>query len=140
MAFLKEFSKENGKSIEGFEPKARSALYAYTWPGNIRELRNCIESAVVMARGGLIGLDDLPPTLSASQGEQDLRVPSGSSLADAEKILIRETLAAQNGNKSRTAEILGIGRKTLYQKLVEFGLDSPAKAAAEDDSVAAPQS
>jgi DNA-binding NtrC family response regulator len=139
MAFLKEFAEENGKKIEGFEPKARSALYAYTWPGNIRELRNCIESAVVMARGGLIGLEDLPPTLSSSQGEQDIRVPSGASLADAEKILIRETLAAQSGNKSRTAEILGIGRKTLYQKLEDYGLVSPAKAAADEDPAAEPQ-
>jgi DNA-binding NtrC family response regulator len=139
MAFLKEFSRENGKGIEGFEPKARSALYAYTWPGNVRELRNCVESAVVMARGSLIALDDLPPTLSAAQGEQDIRVPSGSSLAETEKILIRETLAAQNGNKSRTAEILGIGRKTLYQKLEDYGLEAPSKAAREGNPAAGAQ-
>ena len=139
MAFLKEFSKENGKGIEGFEPKARSALYSYAWPGNIRELRNCVESAVVMARGSLIALDDLPPTLSAAQGEADVRVPSGSSLAEAEKILIRETLAAQNGNKSRTAEILGIGRKTLYQKLEDYGLEAPLKAAREGNPASGEQ-
>jgi DNA-binding NtrC family response regulator len=132
MAFLKEFSQENGKRIEGFEPKARSALYAYTWPGNVRELRNCIESAVVMARGGLVGVEDLPPSVRSSDEERDIRVPSGSSLAEAEKILIRETLAAQSGNKSRTAEILGIGRKTLYQKIEEYGLEpQPPEAASE---------
>jgi len=128
MAFLKEFAGENGKSVEGFDPKARSALYAYGWPGNVRELRNCVESAVVMARGGLVGLDDLPPTLRASGEDRDIRVPAGSSLAEAEKILIRETLAAQNGNKSRSAEILGIGRKTLYQKIEEYGIEAPGAA------------
>ncbi|HRY72928.1 MAG TPA: sigma 54-interacting transcriptional regulator, partial [Spirochaetia bacterium] len=128
MAFLKEFAGENGKSVEGFDPKARSALYAYGWPGNVRELRNCVESAVVMARGGLVGLDDLPPTLRSSGEDRDIRVPAGSSLAEAEKILIRETLAAQNGNKSRSAEILGIGRKTLYQKIEEYGIEAPGAA------------
>jgi DNA-binding NtrC family response regulator len=126
MAFLREFAGENGKPVEGFDPKARQAIYAHSWPGNVRELRNCIESAVVMARGGLVGLDDLPPSIRSSGEERDLRIPAGSSLADAEKILIRETLAAQGGNKSRTAEILGIGRKTLYQKIEDYGLDPGA--------------
>jgi len=123
MAFLREFAEENGKRIEGLEPKARRALYDYPWPGNVRELRNSIESAVVMSSGPLVGLEDLPPGIRSSGEERDVRVPVGSSLEDAERILIRETLAAQGGNKSRTAEILGIGRKTLYQKLEEYGLD-----------------
>ncbi|PKL25527.1 MAG: transcriptional regulator [Spirochaetae bacterium HGW-Spirochaetae-3] len=122
-AFLKEFSDDNGKALVGFDPKARAALYAYAWPGNVRELRNCIESAVVMASSGLVTLDDLPPGISMSAADSDMRVPPGSSLADAERILIRETLAAQAGNKSRTAEILGIGRKTLYQKIQDYGLE-----------------
>lgn len=125
-SFLKEFSDDNGKSVEGFDPKARAALYAYAWPGNVRELRNCIESAVVMASGGLVTLDDLPPGVSTSASDSDIRVPPGSSLADAERILIRETLAAQGGNKSRTAEVLGIGRKTLYQKIQDYGLEPTA--------------
>ncbi|MEI6875794.1 MAG: sigma-54 dependent transcriptional regulator [Spirochaetota bacterium] len=123
MAFLKEIAGENGKAVEGFEPKARQALYAHSWPGNVRELRNCIESAVVMARSPLIGIDDLPPTVRGSSEERDMRVPAGSSLAEAEKILIRETLLAQNGNKSKTAEVLGIGRKTLYQKIVDYEIE-----------------
>jgi DNA-binding NtrC family response regulator len=124
MAFLREFAQENGKKLEGFDPKARQVLYSYPWPGNVRELRNCIESAVVMSSGPLIGVDDLPPGLRSIDGEREVRVPIGASLAEAEKILIRETLAAQGGNKSRTAEILGIGRKTLYQKIEEYGLDA----------------
>ncbi len=122
-AFLKEFADDNGKSLDGFDPKARAALYAYPWPGNVRELRNCIESAVVMASSGLVTLEDLPPGVGMSAADSDMRVPPGSSLADAERILIRETLAAQGGNKSRTAEILGIGRKTLYQKIQDYGLE-----------------
>jgi DNA-binding NtrC family response regulator len=123
-AFLQEFAGDNGKPIEGFDPKARAAIYAYPWPGNVRELRNCIESAVVMAANKLIGLDDLPPGLRKSADESVVRIPIGSSISDAERILIRDTLAAQGGNKSRTAEILGIGRKTLYQKIQEYGLES----------------
>ncbi len=123
MAFLKEFAEENGKKLEGFDPKARQALYAYPWPGNVRELRNSVESAVVMAGSGLVGLDDLPPGVRSSGEERDVRVPIGSTIEEAEKILIRETLAAQGGNKSRTAEVLGIGRKTLYQKIEEYGLE-----------------
>jgi DNA-binding NtrC family response regulator len=125
MAFLQEFSQENGKRIEGFDPKARQALYSYPWPGNVRELRNCVESAVVMAGGGLVGIEDLPPGVRSSGEEREIRVPIGSTFADAEKLLIRETLAAQGGNKSRTAEILGIGRKTLYQKIEEYGIEAP---------------
>jgi DNA-binding NtrC family response regulator len=123
MSFLREFAEENGKKIAGFDPKARQALYAYPWPGNVRELRNTVESAVVMSGGELVGLDDLPPNVRSSGDERDVRVPVGSTLEQAEKILIRETLVAQGGNKSRTAEILGIGRKTLYQKIEEYGLE-----------------
>lgn len=123
-AFLREFSQENGKSIDGFEPKARQLLYAYPWPGNVRELRNCIESAVVMASGSLLTVDDLPPGVRSGAEGASVRLPVGSSLADAERQLIRETLASTGGNKSRTAEILGIGRKTLYQKIEEYDLEA----------------
>jgi DNA-binding NtrC family response regulator len=134
MAFLKEFAEENGKTVEGFEPKARQALYAHSWPGNVRELRNCIESAVVMARGSMIGIDDLPPSLRGGTEERDVRIPAGSSLAEAEKILIRETLLAQNGNKSKTAEVLGIGRKTLYQKIVDYSIEPKSGQAQERET------
>jgi DNA-binding NtrC family response regulator len=121
-SFLKTFSEENGKRIEGIDAKARTWLYNYSWPGNVRELRNCIESAVVMAKGSIITTDDLPPSIRSSTEDNSIRVPLGSSLEEAEKIIIRDTLAAQVGNKSKTADILGIGRKTLYQKLDEYGL------------------
>ena len=62
-SFIKEFAEENGKKIEGIDAKARSVLYAYDWPGNVRQLRNCIESSVVMTSGTVISLDDLPPSI-----------------------------------------------------------------------------
>jgi DNA-binding NtrC family response regulator len=120
-AFLKEFARENSKTIEGVSEKARAALYAYDWPGNVRELRNCVESAVVMTPGPLIGPEDLPPTLRQRNDEGWIRIPLGSSLEEAEKLVIRDTLSAQRGNKSKTADILGIGRKTLHRKLLTFG-------------------
>jgi len=120
--FLKEFeaeAKDLGKTITGVDSRARSALYKYDWPGNIRELRNCMESAVVMCSGGEITLDDLPPTISKATAAENITIPAGSTLEEAEKIVIEQTLAANKGNKSKTAELLGIGRKTLQRKLGE---------------------
>jgi len=121
-AFLREFSQENGKSLEGIDAKARLALYNYPWPGNVRQLRNSIESAVVLAKGSTVTLDDLPPNIRGETGGDLLRLQVGASLADVEKEVIRSTLAREGGNKSRTAEILGIGRKTLHRKIEEYGL------------------
>jgi DNA-binding NtrC family response regulator len=123
-AFLAEFSRENGKRIDGIDPKARLALYNYAWPGNVRQLRNSIESAVVLCKGSLIGIDDLPPSIRGDSSEEFIRVPVGANLSDVEQEDIRSTLSHEGGNKSRTAEILGIGRKTLHRKLQEYGLES----------------
>jgi len=122
-AFLKEFSDENGKRIEGIDVKARAALLAFDWPGNVRQLRNTIESAVVLARGQVIGLDDLPSTVRGGTSGASVSVTVGATIADAERDLIRATLAREGGNKSRAADILGIGRKTLHRKLQEYGLE-----------------
>ena len=121
-AFLKEYAKENGKNITGIDNRARALLYKYDWPGNIRELRNCIESAVVMCGGNEITPEDLPPTVSASIAAPSITIPVGTTLDDAEKAIICENLAANKGNKSKTADILGIGRKTLHRKLQEYGV------------------
>jgi len=135
-AFLKEFSEENGKSIEGIDNKAAMALYNYSWPGNIRELRNCIESAVVLSKGHFIMPQDLPPDISASADDQSsIRIPMGTTMAESEKIIIRSTLNFTGGNKSRTAEVLGIGRKTLHRKIHDFGLEEEfLKSAKQEDS------
>jgi DNA-binding NtrC family response regulator len=121
-AFLKEFSQENGKPIDGIDPKARLALHNYSWPGNVRQLRNSIESAVVLCKTATITLDDLPPNVRGESGGDFLRLALGASLAEVEKEVIRSTLAREGGNKSRTAEILGIGRKTLHRKIEEYGV------------------
>jgi DNA-binding NtrC family response regulator len=126
-AFLKEFSEENGKRIEAIDVKARAALLAFDWPGNVRQLRNTIESAVVLVRGSVIGLDDLPPNIWGETAGSSVSVPVGATLADAERDLIRATLAREGGNKSRAADILGIGRKTLHRKLQEYGLEQLTK-------------
>lgn len=117
--YLQKFSSENGKEIVGIDSKARAALYKYNWPGNVRQLVNCIESAVVMCSGNEIKLEDLPPGISSYSGEETISVPLGISLEEAEKIIIEQNLAANNGNKTKTAEILGIERKTLSRKIGE---------------------
>jgi len=135
-AFLKEFSEENGKSIEGIDNKAAMALYNYSWPGNIRELRNCIESAVVLSKGHFIMPQDLPPDISASAEDQSsIRIPMGTTMAESEKLIIRSTLNFTGGNKSKTAEVLGIGRKTLHRKIHDFGLeDEFLKSSKQEES------
>lgn len=122
-SFLQKFALENGKKIEGIDNRARSALYKYDWPGNIRQLQNCIESAVVMCSGNIIQLEDLPPNIADNQEQDTILIPSGIKLNEAEKIIIQENLALNKGNKSKTADILGLGRKTLYRKLQEYQLD-----------------
>ncbi|GHV81460.1 acetoacetate metabolism regulatory protein AtoC [Spirochaetia bacterium] len=116
-SFLKEFAAENGKPVEAVDDKARAALYAYDWPGNVRELRNCIESAVVMSKGPVIAEGDLPPTIRNNRDDGWIRIPLGSTLDEAERIIIRDTVSSLKGNKSKAAEVLAIGRKTLHRKL-----------------------
>ncbi|MDR0587094.1 MAG: sigma-54 dependent transcriptional regulator, partial [Treponema sp.] len=120
-AFLKECAEENGKRVEGFDEKARAAMYGYDWPGNVRELRNCVESAVVMSKGSVIVEADLPPTIRAKNDESWISIPMGSTLEQVERAVIRDTLGFFKGNKSKTAEVLNIGRKTLHRKLAEWG-------------------
>ena len=122
-SFLTEFAQAGGKRIEGIDPKARTALYNYPWPGNVRELRNCLESAVVLSRTNLITLEDLPPHIRTDADKNYVKLSLGLSLAEAEAQLIRAELLAQNGNKTRAAEVLGIGRKTLHRKIQEYGLE-----------------
>lgn len=121
-SFLEKFNQENSKSIVGFDSSARNAMYRYNWPGNIRELQHCVESAVVMASGTEISLEDLPPSVSMPSDSKIINIPTGISLEEAEKIIIIQNLEANNGNKSRTADILKIGRKTLHRKLNDYGI------------------
>lgn len=122
-AFLKEFAQENGRAVEAIDHKAAMLLYNYSWPGNVRELRNCIESALVLCREHFIGVDDLPPHIREGSNNSVIRIDVGTTMAEAEKIIIRSTLSALNNNKSKAAEILGIGRKTLHRKIHDYGLE-----------------
>jgi two-component system response regulator HydG len=123
--FLSQYREKNKKEIKEFSPKALDLLIRYEWPGNIRELENCIERAVIVARGELIAPVDLPPSiqnLPAGKGDSEILFPAGISLQEAEKVLILKTLEDAGGNRSRAAEILGINRRTLQMKLKEYGM------------------
>lgn len=120
-SFLNEFNNENSKNIEGFTPQARKLLCSYSWPGNIRQLRNSIESAVVLSRGKLIDVEDLPEQVVNHENESELSIKVGLSLDEAEKLFIMSTLDYCGGNKTKASEMLKIGRKTLHRKLEEYG-------------------
>ena len=118
--FLKTFNSEDGRKIEGFTPAARKALFSYSWPGNVRELRNSIEAAVVLCRSRMIDVDDLPSQIREKNGGGTLTLTLPVTLEEAEKRLILDTISFCGGNKTKAAELLDIGRKTLHRKLAEY--------------------
>ncbi len=126
--FLAVYREKNRKPIKGISGKALDLLVRYDWPGNIRELENCIERAVIMAREEMIVPVDFPPQIQRLSGEgekEGFAIPYGMSLAEMERELIVKTLAETGGNRTRAAEILGINRRTLQNKLKEYGLAAP---------------
>lgn len=118
--FLKKFAESAGKEIKGFEPATFKALLSYGWPGNIRELRNIIERAVVLSTGDTISLSDLPEKVRTRKMVDGVFTPSGtlkSMLNTYEKELISDLLRKNKGNKEITGKALGIDLATLYRKL-----------------------
>ncbi len=123
--FFEVYRDKNQKGVKEISNKTMDLLSRYDWPGNIRELENCLERAVIMARGEVIAPADLPPpiqVLSRKEEGQTLDFPSGISLEEVERALILKTLEETGGNRSRAAEILGINRRTLLNKLKEYGM------------------
>src|SRR5262245_3740027 len=131
--FIRQFAKRHHKQIKSMSPAARLKLMAYRWPGNVRELRNTIESMVVVDFDGVLDVDDLPMEFTdtatptpVSDGQP--APPSafgaliGQPLTEVEKICIAETLKLTGGNREQAAEMLGIGERTLYRKIKEYGL------------------
>jgi len=123
--FFKIYRTKNQKALKDISGKAIDLLIRYDWPGNIRELENCIERAVIMARGEIIVPTDLPLHIQALSNGKEVpgyALPSGISIQDVEKALILKTLEDTGGNRTRAAEILGINRRTLQNKLKEYGI------------------
>ncbi|MGI5863302.1 MAG: sigma-54-dependent transcriptional regulator [Myxococcales bacterium] len=127
--FIARFNKEASKKVSGVDPRALDLLKSYAWPGNIRELRNAVERAVILAGGGRICPEHLPPEIAGQAEEaESIRLPLGHTLAEVERAYILGSLARNGGNKARTAQALGISEKTLYNRLKEYrsagGLDA----------------
>lgn len=113
--FLKEFGDRENKTI-GVSTEAMDALHEYAWPGNVRELRNIVERAVVLASGDNITLAELPRDISP-QREAPAKSGAETTLREMELQAIKDALNQFNGNKSKTAKVLGISRKALYKRL-----------------------
>jgi two-component system response regulator HydG len=126
--FIKQFSARHGKTIKSMSTAARRRLMAYDWPGNVRQLRNVIESMVVVDYDEVLDLDDLPPELLGSAETHS--EPAATSLAglvgqpleEVERLFIAETLRFTGGNREEAARLLGIGERTLYRKIKEYNL------------------
>ncbi len=132
-AIIRAMNERHGCSVSGIEPVLLQDFDAYDWPGNVRELRNVLERAVVLCGAGTLGRQHLPTGFGAvrpAAGDESnqVQMPVGTTVDEAEKRLILRTLESTGNNKTRAAEILGISLKTLHNKLKEYG----SAAAAND--------
>jgi len=125
--FLKQFAQQLGKPEPEIAPEAFQKLLDYSWPGNVRELQNAIEYAVVLARQNIIGTKELPREVQLPPALQQIgvSVPAQGvqSLDDMERVTILQALAQCHGNKKKAAELLGIQRPTLYNKLKRYAIE-----------------
>ena len=124
--FLKEAAAETGSQVTGITETALMILMNFDWPGNIRQLRNCIRTMVVMCDADMLDIQDMPPEIyQRRQLAAGAGTPAGlgsASLNDLEKQAIADTLAKTKGNREKAATILGIGERTLYRKIKEYNL------------------
>jgi len=129
--FLREFARENGKSVNDFTSDALERLMNYFWPGNVRELRAAIEHAVVLCRGEKISARDLPRQTTAGvgggsgagAGEVQLFARNDLTVKEAEKQLIIHALKETNGNRTLAAKKVGMSRRTFHRKLHTYHLE-----------------
>lgn len=126
--FIQQFNQKHGFQVEGLDPATLRRLEHHHWPGNVRELKNVVERAVVMTRRGFIQPSELPAPLrgelepGGEESPDGIVIPIGTSLADAEKEILRKTLSKTGRNKSQTARILEIDVKTVRSKIKKYGL------------------
>ncbi|MFW6201101.1 MAG: sigma 54-interacting transcriptional regulator, partial [Gemmatimonadota bacterium] len=129
--FLRRFAARRGNGVEGISDAALHRLKAYPFPGNVRELENAIERAVTFADGRTVAVDDLPERIRRSASKATAETVDGlvqtlvadgrlPTLGELERHYIRHVLERVEGNKRRAAELLGIGRRTLYRRLEEY--------------------
>ncbi len=121
--FTQRFQEKSGKRVTGVSDRALQILKSYHWPGNVREIENCMERAVIVAAGRAINEKDLPESIRAhSSPDQisnvELSIPM--KMEEIERMMINKTLVYTNGDKAKAARLLGIGRKTLYRKLEQY--------------------
>src|SRR5881398_1093462 len=125
--FVKQFAQQLGKSEPEISPEAFQKLLDYSWPGNVRELQNAMEYAVVIARQDTVGVKELPGELQLPAALQQIErsvVSQGvQSLDEMERVTILQALAQCHGNKKKAAELLGIQRPTLYNKLKRYAIE-----------------
>jgi two-component system response regulator HydG len=117
--FLKRFVEENHARIKGFTERARTKILQHRWPGNVRELENAIERAVVLCRGDMIDVDDLPFE-GAPDVQSGVRIP-GSTMAEIERHAILATVDAVGGSTARAAEILELSVRTIQYRMHTYG-------------------
>ncbi|MCU0304865.1 MAG: sigma-54 dependent transcriptional regulator [Thermoanaerobaculales bacterium] len=115
--FIRQFNADGGYSVEGVRQDALDLLVDHGWPGNVRQLENVVERAVILRKAGLVQPSDLPPELAAAPLSG-----SGRSLEELERAHILQLLEECGGNRSRVARILGISRRTVHRKLRQYGL------------------
>lgn len=116
--FLRLANEELGRNIIGFDAKASEMLMRYDWPGNLRELNNVVKRSVLLCRGDKIGVEQLNMSMTHTAAPKDLSLRNG----DEEKERILSALRSSGGNKSKAALLLGVDRKTLYNKLQKYGI------------------
>jgi DNA-binding NtrC family response regulator len=137
--FLEKYSDNYGKRVKALAPGTLQALLAHDWPGNIRELENAIERAVVLAQGEELTTDDLPPVLRGPRplGSSSTNLIPGASMATIEREAILRTLEMVQGSTSRAAEILGISVRKIQYRLKEYGSGKTPSSSDETEEAAA---